>query len=125
MEKYNYQAHVYDDVFYSVKNEYDLNEYDTRDEAEEALYDTLWTDDSVTGNGSGSYTFSAWEAEENLCHNWDLLKKAVSDNNIDPIKTDPEYCDVAIRCYLLAGALTAVLNDMTENGETPKKWKEG
>lgn len=124
MEKYNYYTHMYDDVFWAVKNEHDLNEYDTRDEAEEALYDVLWTDDGVTGNGSGSYTFSAWEAEENLCHNWDLLKKAVSENDIDPIKIGPEYCDVTIRCYLLADALFAVLNDMAENGETPKKWKE-
>ncbi len=71
MEKYNYYAHMYDNVLWAIKNDYDLAEYDTRDKAEEALY------------------------------------------------------DVAIRCYLLAGALTAVLNDMTENGETPKKWKEG
>ena len=125
MKKYNYYNHVYDAVLWTVKNEYDLNEYNTRDEAEEALHNALWTDDSVTGNGSGSYTFSIWEAEENLCHNWDLLKKAVSDNNINPIKVGPKYCDIIIRCYLLAGALTAVLNDMTENGETPKKWKEG
>lgn len=30
----------------------------------------------VTGNGSGSYTCDAYEAEENLCHNLDLLKDA-------------------------------------------------
>lgn len=58
MEKYNYYNHVYDAVLCAVKNKYDLNEYDTRDKAEESLYDALWNDDSVTGNGSGSYTFS-------------------------------------------------------------------
>ena len=53
MEKYNYYNHVYDAVLWTVKNEYDLNEYNTRDEAEEALHNALWTDDSVTGNGYG------------------------------------------------------------------------
>ena len=124
MEKYNYYSHVYDAVLWAVKNDYNLNEYNTRDKAEEALHDALWNDDSVTGNGSGSYTFSAWEAEENLCHNWDLLKTAIIDNGINLIKVGPKYCDIAIRCYLLASSLASVLDDMEKNGETPKKWRK-
>ena len=124
MEKYNYYNHVYDAVLCAVKNEYDLNEYDTRDKAEESLYDALWNDDSVTGNGSGSYTFSTWEAEENLCHNWELLKTAIIDNGINLTKVDPKYCDVAIRCCLLASSLASVLDDMEKNGEAPKKWEK-
>lgn len=124
MEKYNYYAHMYDNVLWAVKNDYDLDEYDTRDKAEEALYNALFIDDSVTGNGSGSYTFSAWEAEENLCHNWDLLKIAIIDNGIDLTKIGPEYCDVVIRCSLLASSLASVLDDMEKNSETPKKWRK-
>ncbi len=124
MEKYNYYAHMYDNVMRAVKNDYDLDEYDTRDKAEEALYNALFIDDSVTGNGSGSYTFSAWEAEENLCHNWDLLKTAIIDNGIDLTKVGPEYCDVVIRCNLLASSLASVLDDMEKNNETPKKWRK-
>lgn len=30
------------------------------------VYDELWIDDSVTGNGSGSYTFNSYKAEENV-----------------------------------------------------------
>lgn len=124
MEKYNYYTHMYDNVLWAVKNDYYLDDYDTREEAETKLYDMLWNDDSVTGNGSGSYTFSAWEAEENLCHNWDLLKIAIIDNGINLTKVGPEYCDVLIRCCLLASALASVLDDMEKNGETPKKWKK-
>lgn len=125
MKKYDYYAHMYDNVLWVVKNEYDLNDYDTREEAETKLYDIFWNDDSITGNGSGSYTFSTWEAEENLCHNWDLLKTAIVDNDINLTKVGPEYCDVLIRCCLLASSLASVLDDMEKNGETPKKWEEG
>lgn len=67
-----------------------------KDDVAQALYDTLFIDDSVTGNASGSYTFSTWQAEENLCHNMDLLKEA---------------CDVTIRCYLLPQAISNVLGN--------------
>lgn len=45
----------------------------------EYLNDELWTADSVTGNGSGSYTFSTWKAEEYLAHNWDILTEALEE----------------------------------------------
>lgn len=44
-----------------------------REEAEQELNDTLFVNDSVTGNASGSYTFSTWQAEEDLCHNSESL----------------------------------------------------
>ena len=115
MEKYDYLANVIADVKEVVTNDYDykkeLNE--DREAFEQRLNDELWTNDSVTGNGSGSYTFSTWQAEENLCHNFDLLKEALNEfgSNID-ILDDAEGCDVTIRCYLLGQAISTVLDEL-------------
>lgn len=85
-----------------------------KDDVAQALYDTLFIDDSVTGNASGSYTFSTWQAEENLCHNMDLLKEACDEfgeNASDLIEKGAEACDVTIRCYLLPQAISNVLGN--------------
>lgn len=108
MKTYNYYESVKEDI----KNY--LEETDERDF--EKLYEELWTADSVTGNGSGSYTFNAYQAEENLCHNMDLLKEAMEefgDNNLN-ILENPEACDVTIRCYLLSQILQEVLDEEKE-----------
>lgn len=73
---YDYREAVKDDVLEYIKYEIDYKDFDTLDELEQHLNDELWTVDSVTGNASGSYTFSTWEAEENICHNLDLLAEA-------------------------------------------------
>ena len=61
---YNYMETVKDDVRQAIEDNYDIADYSDRDEFEETLYEDLWVDDSVTGNGSGSYTFSRSKAEE-------------------------------------------------------------
>lgn len=111
MEKYDYLKAVKEDVREYIKNEIDSSA--DKDELSEYLNDKLFTEDSVTGNASGSYTFSTWQAEENLCHNWDLLNDAIrefgfTDNILDK---GAEWCDVAIRCYLLPQAIEEVLYD--------------
>ena len=90
---------------------------DNRDDIEEDLNDRLFIDDSVTGNGSGSYTFNTWQAEENLCHNLDLLGEALTEFCCEPnyiTEKGAEACDVTIRCYLLGQAISEVLNEMLE-----------
>ena len=96
------------------------------DEAFERLYDDLWVDDSVTGNASGSYTFNTYKAEENLCHNWDLIEEAmwefayctIEGKNVslalNPFEKGAEWCDCIIRCYLLAEVLRDVLEKIFE-----------
>ena len=71
----------------------------------------------VTGNGSGSYTFSAYEAEENLCHNWDLLEEACNEFGCleEAISQGPEASDVTIRCYLLGQAIEAALQEIEDD----------
>lgn len=109
---YNYYEEVKEDV-----KEY-LQE--TSEREYQTLYDELWTADSVTGNASGSYTFSTWEAEENLCHNMDTLEEAAEQFGCDIgslIKEGAEACDVTIRCYLLGQVLQEVLEEMEEEEE--------
>jgi hypothetical protein len=118
--KYNYLEAVKEDV----KNYIEENEIkvysSNREEIEQTLNDDLFIEDSVTGNASGSYTFNRWQAEENLCHNWELLAEAMeafgySDKNV--IEEGAEWADVTIRCYLLAQAIAEVLDEVEEEEE--------
>jgi len=118
MKSYNYHDAVCEDIrSYIAENDIEVNE-DNRDEVYERLNDDLWVEDSVTGNGSGSYTFSAWQAEENLCHNLDLLGEALKEFGCSPdymAKNGAEACDVTIRCYLLGQCLSEVLDEIIDN----------
>ena len=117
---YDYLEAVQEDVLKVIRGGY-LQEitsadYD-RDELEQKLNDDLWTDDSVTGNGSGSYTFSKWTAEEYLCHNFDLLSEALQEFGCGPEyigEKGPEACDVTIRCYLLPWAISEALDEIED-----------
>lgn len=103
-----------DDHQVNSYNGYDIDDYDDPDELKEDIYNDLWTADSVTGNGSGSYTFNTWQAEENLFHNMDLLKEACDMFGCDlgdAVERGAEYCDVTIRCYLLDQVLNEVLDE--------------
>ena len=70
---YNYLEAVTNDAKQAILENLKYWEFSDRDELEERANNELWIDDSVTGNGSGSYTFGRWKAEENLCHNMDEL----------------------------------------------------
>ena len=120
MANYNYFEAVKGDVLEYIKNEGIKVTTTNREEVEERLNEDLWTDDSVTGNGSGSYFYNANSAADCLCRNWDLLAEAldafgcVGDN---PIKRGEEWCDVTIRCYLLGQAISEVLDEICEELE--------
>lgn len=115
MEKYNYLEQVTADAKEAILENMEYWTFDDREELEEVAYDELWADDSVTGNGSGSYFCNTWKAEEALCHNWDLLAKACEEFGQDigeAIKQGVEACDVTIRCYLLGQAIAAALDEL-------------
>lgn len=85
----------------------------------ETMYDALFLADDVTGNGSGSYTFSTYKAQKNLCGNLDLLAEALEEIDADAgfyksCLLNPEKADVVIRCYLLPKMLSDVLADLNE-----------
>ena len=121
MERYDYNEAMREDIREYIAENYEREEIAEklldRDEWEEQLRDDLWTEDSVTGNASGSYTFSTWEAEENLCHNMGLLEDALREfgsEGADILERGAEWCDVTIRCYLLADVLSEVLDEYEE-----------
>lgn len=129
---YNYLENVTADVRDYVEQEVDLSEWaGDRDGLEEKLNDDLWTCDSVTGNGSGSYTFNRVQAQIYVLDGMDELQEAVNEFGIDSetigekfLESDLEYFDVTIRCYLLGQAIAAVLDDLEENGAFEEEEEE-
>lgn len=119
---YNYFNAVKDDVKQFIRDNEILLNFDGPDEARKYLNDVLWTDDSVTGNGSGSYTFNREEAKKYLFDSedgMDILKEAVSEFGTEAedvvdhfMSEDWEYFDVTIRCYVLAQAIDEVLDEV-------------
>lgn len=118
--KYDYLEAVTNDAKNAILKNYHDWHFTDRDELAEVANDELWINDSVTGNGSGSYTCNAWQAEENLCHNMDELEEACNEFGQDigeAVKQGAEYCDVTIRCYLLSQAISAAIDKLEEKGE--------
>lgn len=118
---YDYREAMTEDVKEWIKENIDLTEWtEDREGLEQQLNDDLWTEDSITGNASGSYYCNSYNAEESIAHNWDLLNEALDEfgqNNINVIKKGAEWADVTIRCYLLWSVISDVLNEMEENGD--------
>lgn len=120
---YNYLEAMIEDIKEWMRdNDFDLNDYEDLDDAHEYLYDALWAEDSITGNGPMGYA-KRQDYEDYLSHNWDELINAI-DNfyvTMDGIisileKRDVGYilqwCDSLIRLNLLPEAISAVLDDM-------------
>lgn len=128
MEKYNYYEAVYDAVKQYMSDNIELSDYYDEDSdfnisrLEEDLNDMCWTDDAVTGNESGSYTFNRSLAAEYLSHNWDLMEEAANEG-FEPQnrfgfkpqdRFSPEVWDVCVRCYLLRQAVAEVCEELEE-----------
>lgn len=122
---YDYREAMTEDVKEWIKENVDLTDWtEDREGLEQQLNDDLWTADSVTGNGSGSYTFNRVQASLYVLDNMDLLQEAIEEFATDPatvgdkfISEDWEWFDVTIRCYLLGSIVSDVLNEMEENGD--------
>ena len=71
---YNYLEELKSDVKnYINEVASDYMDCEDMDELRDELYDNLWDEDSVTGNGSGSYTFNREKAKEYVSDNMDLM----------------------------------------------------
>ena len=68
---YSYKEEVRKDVKNWMEENKDQWQGLDRHDAFDAVYDACWEDDSVTGNASGSYTFSRWEARQNFFNDVD------------------------------------------------------
>ena len=115
------------DICNAIRETYEIDEIvdflrNDREGFREKLNDDLWIDDSVTGNGSGSYTFSSYEAATNINGAEDVIEDLVCDYGIDAKEVakhlcDWEYWDVSIRCYLLGEAIDMALDDLEEDDD--------
>ena len=123
MEKYNYYEAMATDIRNYIVENYTAEELTEKlkdaDGFNEELNNVLWVEDSVTGNGSGSYTFSRSKAKGYILNdpdNIDLLREALKEFCVDGdtiaekfLSGDWEYFDVTIRCYLLYGAIFEIV----------------
>lgn len=114
---YNYREHLKADVVDSL-DMFVPHSYDDVEEFRVHLDERLWVEDSVTGNGSGSYTFSREDAKENVLANLDLLHEAMEDFEVTDeeigkrfMADDWEWFDVVIRCSLLSGVCEEVAEE--------------
>lgn len=117
---YNYKEHLKADVIDHL-DMFEKNSYDSVEEFAQHLDERLWIEDGVTGNGSGSYTFSREDAKENVLANVDLLLETVKDFDLADFEVgkrflneDWEFFDVIIRCYLLSGVCAEVAEEYKE-----------
>lgn len=117
--KYNYLESIKADVLEYINNEIDLTDYESKDDLYESLHDDLWIEDSVTGNGSGSYTFCRQTAKEYVTENMEECIEALKEFCVEAetvaerfLSEDWEYFDVTIRCYLLGQAIGEVLEEI-------------
>lgn len=125
---YDYNEAIKDSIRTYLENEFDWDritedELDT-DEVKELLEEELWTEDSITGNGSGSYTFNRYKAGEYVLDNMDLVNDMVQEFGVDNetvaekfLDEDWEYFDVSIRCYLLNQCIDEVVDEYAEKIE--------
>lgn len=130
---YNYQEAVADSIrevidANGIKDNWDemsLEEWkDKRDDIAQELNDDLWTDDQVTGNGSGSYTFDREEAKGYVLDGSDYVKDALKEFDVPAeeiidhfFDNDWEYFDVTARCGVLYAAIEDVLDEYEQDRE--------
>lgn len=123
---YNYLENVTNDAKQAILENMKDWDFADRDELEEKVNDNLWIDDSVTGNGSGSYTFNREAAKEYVIGSddgLDTLRDAVREFDCEHeaftafLEDDWEYLDVTIRCYLLGQAIGTALDELEEEGK--------
>ena len=115
--QYDYREEVKSDILDYINNNIDFKDFNDLDELEEYLNEKLWVEDSVTGNGSGSYYCNSYAAEEAICHNLDLLGEALDEfgGSCDILKDGAEAADVTIRCYLLNECIAEALKEIEED----------
>ena len=126
--KYDYkQAMTNDIINYILYNcpEYlsEINEYD---ELREKLWEELWAEDSITGNGDNYYDTEE-KCFEYISGDIDLVYEAARefciDDDINNIieqytkKTLGRYLDCTTRCYILGNAIDLALERIKDGLE--------
>lgn len=106
----DYYQQVKNDAISAIDEQFDCGYWDG-DTQWDVVYDNLFVDDAVTGNGSGSYFFNAAKAREAVADAiWDdKILDALSEIGISGDRiaqylrdNDAESLDVCIRCAMLS-----------------------
>ena len=119
---YNYKEAIKADVKEWMQDNHEAGQEMYLEFDYDTVFESCWVDDSVTGNASGSYTFSRYEARENFFGDSDseeYISDMIDEGFISAeevgkrvASSDWEYLDVCIRCYLLGEAVQACLNEL-------------
>ncbi|WP_251573993.1 hypothetical protein [Limosilactobacillus agrestimuris] len=114
---YNYLDEETKDVVSYIKGNLDLSTLiklsnHDRDALISSITELLDAEDSITGNGSGSYSCNELKAERCLYGNWKLIQEAITTICPDSNVTDcsPEQLDVLVRVYVLEKAVDKALH---------------
>lgn len=118
---YNYKKSIKEDIRKYIKEniaDEEIERLFARKDIE-TLSDIMWCEDSVTGNGSGSYTFNSGKAKEYVLDDGlDYLRDMLLEGWYDYesfskifMNENWEHYDVSIRCYLLWECIEEVLDE--------------
>ena len=115
MSNYNYLEAVKADVQDWLGDHEPRRDDESLEGYRERLYVDFWTDDCVTGNGSGSYTFNTAKAREYVLAGIEQVLEACQvfgvsfDERVGAGKW--EDLDVTTRCYYLGQAIVEVVTE--------------
>ena len=113
---YNYRKEMKQDILNYINSNITLDDWEFRNDLEDYLYNELWANDSITGNG-GNYYSLEFICSDCLAYNLELIMEACEEFCID-MKTLSQhhhdgdlarYLDCTIRCYVLGQAIDRVL----------------
>ena len=121
--KMTYLEQIKEDIRNYIEENYTTREIaekmEDRDSFTEELNDDMWIADDVTGNGSGSYTFSRAKAKENVMQDTETVMEALREFCVEAdtiaekfLGEDWEYFDVTARCYVLSMGISEVLDEI-------------
>lgn len=122
-KKMTYLEQIKEAIMEAIKSEYSMDEImekmEDRDSFQEELDELLWTDDAITGNGSGSYTMNRAKAQEYVLADIETVQEALREFCVEAdtiakkfLESDWEYFDVIARCYVLSMGISEVLDEI-------------
>lgn len=119
---YNYREAVKEDVKNWMQENHQPGESMELEYDYDTVFEGCWVADEVTGNGSGSYTFSTYKARKNFFEDdnsedyiYNMFQEGLV--SLDEVGRkmacgEWEWIDVSIRCYLLSEVVSEVLEEM-------------
>ena len=130
MEKYDYRRTITNDIKDWIVNDSDILEEEIEegrdDDIYNWIYDEIFDEDSITGNGTYYYGTEEF-CSECLSGNFDLLYEAAHEFAIDDEiniliqhyenKDLARYFDCTIRCYLLMDCIYQAIEELMKDGK--------